>query len=199
MVYKTHFNIVRHINRCKFNNNSGYIHRTENNIYEYVVLKSVTNIILNMNKLSLSLLLAGIGLIVALTAFAKDEKPTTVKKEVFPSKIETFVETNIPNGTIIRYKHEGDKMEVKCNDHTELCFNKDGECIKMENENGLNQHLIAHLPDVATAYLKNNYNNVAVSEIEMKSYGFKVELKTSPNDCDIWFNKDGSVKKECDY
>ena len=43
MVYKTHFNIVRHINRCKFNNNSGYIHLPENNIYEYVVLKIINS------------------------------------------------------------------------------------------------------------------------------------------------------------
>ena len=152
-----------------------------------------------MNKLSLSLLLAGVGLIIALTSFANGEKTKSAPKEVFPSKIETFVETNIPDGEIVKYEHEGDKMKVKCNDHTELCFSKEGECVKMENENGLNQHLIAHLPDAATAYLKNNYNNIAVTEIEKKSYGFKVELKTSPNECDIWFNKDGSVKKDCDY
>ena len=42
-------------------------------------------------------------------------------------------------------------------------------------------------------------NNIAVTEIEMKSYGFKVGLRTSPNECDIWFNKDGSVRKDCDY
>ena len=152
-----------------------------------------------MNKLSLSLLLAGVGLIAALTAFATDEKTTSSKKEVFPSKIEAFVEANIPNGEIVKYKHEGDKMEVKCNDHTELCFSKDGDCVKMGNENGLNPHLIAHLPQAATVYLKNNYNNIAVTEREKKSYGFKVELRTSPNECDIWFNKDGSVKKDCDY
>ena len=152
-----------------------------------------------MNKLSLSLLLAGVGLIVALTAFATDDKGNNSKKEAFPSKIESFVVANIPNGEIVKYKHDGDKMEVKCNDHTELCFNKDGDCIKMENENGLNQHLIAHLPSAASTYLKNNYNNIAVTEIEMKSYGFKVGLRTSPNECDIWFNKDGSVKKDCDY
>ena len=152
-----------------------------------------------MNKLSLSLLLAGVGLIAVLTAFATDGKTKSDKKEVFPSKIESFVETNIPNGEIIKYKHEGDKMEVKCNDHTELSFNKEGDCSNMENENGLNQHLIAHLPEPATTYLKNNYNNIAVTEIEKKSYGFKVELRTSPNECDILFNKDGSVRKECDY
>lgn len=175
------------------------MHLTGNNIYKYVVLSGVTNIIKNMNKLSLSLLLAGVGLIVVLTAFATDDKTKSGKKEVFPSKIELFVETNIPNGEIVKYKHDGDKMEVKCNDHTELCFDKDEECIKMENENGLNQHLIAHLPESATLYLKNNYNNIAVTEIEKKSYGFKAKLMTSPNECEIWFNKDGSVRKECDY
>ena len=68
-----------------------------------------------MNKLSLTLLLAGVGLIAALTAFATDDKTKSSKKEVFPSKIESFVEMNIPNGEIIKYKYEGDKMEVKCN------------------------------------------------------------------------------------
>ncbi|MBR5532259.1 MAG: PepSY-like domain-containing protein [Bacteroidales bacterium] len=153
-----------------------------------------------MNKLSLSLLLAGVGLIIALTAFAGDDKDKSKTKEVFPSKIETFVEQNIPDGRIVKFNHDGEKMEVKCNDHTELCFNSDGECIKIENDkNGINPKLIGHLPNAAVIYLKNNYNNVAITEIEKKSYGFKVELRTSPNDCDIWFNNDGSVRKECDY
>ena len=152
-----------------------------------------------MNRLSLILLLVGTGLIVALTTIAADSKTKSNTQEVFPSKIEAFIEANIPDGKIVKYKHEGDKMEVKCNDHTELYFSKDGECVKMENKNGLNPHLIAHLPEAATTYLKNNYNNIAVIEIEKKSYGFKVELRTSPNECEIWFNKDGSVKKDCDY
>ena len=75
-----------------------------------------------MNKLSLSLLLAGVGLIIALTSFANGEKTKSAQKEVFPSKIEAFIKTNIPDGEIVKYEHEGDKMKVKCNDHTELCF-----------------------------------------------------------------------------
>ncbi len=153
-----------------------------------------------MNKLSLSLLLVGIGMIVALTTFASEDKSENETKEVFPSKIESFVTENIPHGKIVKFKHENDKMEVKCSDGTEVYFNHNGEWIKIENEKtGLNEHLIAHLPNAAVLYLKNNYNKVAVLEIEKKSYGYKVELKTSPNECDIWFNSDGSVKKDCDY
>lgn len=153
-----------------------------------------------MNRLSLSLLLVGIGMIVALTTFASEEKNKNDGREVFPSKIESFVTENIPDGKIVKFKHENDKMEIKCNDGTEVCFNHNGEWIKMENDKtGLNAHLIAHLPNSAVLYLKNNYNKVAVSEVEKKSYGYKVELKTSPNECDIWFNSDGSVRKEGDY
>ena len=153
-----------------------------------------------MNRLSLSLLLVGIGMIVALTTFASEEKNRNDGREVFPSKIESFVTENIPQGKIVKFKHENDKMEIKCNDGTEVCFNHNGEWIKMENDKtGLNAHLIAHLPNSAVLYLKNNYNKVAVSEVEKKSYGYKVELKTSPNECDIWFNSDGSVRKEGDY
>ncbi len=153
-----------------------------------------------MNRLSLSLLLVGIGMIVALTTFASEEKNKNGGSEVFPSKIESFVTENIPQGKIVKFKHENDKMEIKCNDGTEVCFNHNGEWIKMENDKtGLNAHLIAHLPNSAVLYLQNNYNKVAVSEVEKKSYGYKVELKTSPNECDIWFNSDGSVRKEGDY
>lgn len=153
-----------------------------------------------MNRLSLILLLVGMGLIVALTSIAADSKTKCNNREVFPSKIQSFVEENVPNGKIVKFEHDDHKIKVKCNDHTELYFNLDGECIKMENETkGLNKHLINHLPNAAVLYLDNNYNKVAVTEIEKKSYGYKVELRTSPNECEIWFNKDGSVKKEGDY
>ena len=119
-----------------------------------------------MNRLSLSLLLVGIGMIVALTTFASEEKNRNDGSEVFPSKIESFVTENIPQGKIVKFKHENDKMEIKCNDGTEVCFNHNGEWIKMENDKtGLNAHLIAHLPNSAVLYLKNNYNKVAVSEV----------------------------------
>lgn len=144
--------------------------------------------------------MAGVGLITALTVFASDAKKSVDNREVFPKVITTFVKQNIPDAKIIKFEHEEHKMEVKCSDNTKLCFNHHGECVRMKNEKeGLNSKLIAHLPASAVLYLKNNFNGVAVTEIEKKSYGFKVELRTSPNECEIWFNKDGSVKKECDY
>lgn len=160
----------------------------------------VTNKFIFMNKLNFKLLLVGLGMMCILCVFAAATYDKNGNKEIFPKEITTFVKDNLPNEKIVKYEYDDGKIKVKCSDWTKLTFNRNLECIKMENDKqGLTQTLVSHLPNPAVLYLKTNYNGITITEIEHKSYGYKVELRTSPNDCEILFNKDGSVKKECNY
>ena len=139
-----------------------------------------------MKKLLLSIL--AFTLLLPFTAKADNERP--IPPEQLPEAAKTFIKKTFPEIAIVYAEIETEgqrtKYEVRLNDGTEIDFNGAGEWDKVDCK--YKAVPAALVPEAVAKYVKANFANAFITQIDKEPYGWDIELNT---DLDLMFSADG--------
>src|SRR5699024_4641471 len=107
-----------------------------------------------------------------------------------PKQIKKYVQKHFPDNTIVKAEMEKEilgpvEYEVKLNNRTEIEFD-DTKMVKIESHSELPGSVI---PDKIAAYVKSNYPNNYIIQIEIEHNRRGVELN---DDLELIFDKNGN-------
>lgn len=110
--------------------------------------------------------------------------------QAVPEAVSAFVKQYFPNATItgveIDNEHGGTEYDIYLSDGTQIDFDVNNQWDKVEcHTNGVPAALV---PQAIATYVKNNYQNLAITKINKEYHGYEIELA---NGLDLNFDKSG--------
>ena len=110
--------------------------------------------------------------------------------EQLPAVVSTFVQSNFPGKKIIYAEKDGRSFECRLDEGTKVEFTKLGEWQKVDCR--LNAVPEGIVPEAIKTYVKSNFPNAFITQIEKDRRGYDVELS---NKLDLKFSLDGMLLK----
>lgn len=128
-------------------------------------------------------------LVIPSVTFA-DDIPVPVAQ--LPEAVKTFVQKTFPELTIVYAEKDnevgGAKYEIRLSDGTKVEFDRKLKWEKIDcNVNPVPEALV---PTAIDAYVKANYPNTIITQIDKERNGYEIELS---NDIELKFNKKGQL------
>lgn len=103
-----------------------------------------------------------------------------IPAERLPHAAKTFIKKQFPNAKIEYAERESDGYDCRLDNGIEIEFNLKGVWTKMDGS--VRTTLPASvIPHGIYNYVKTNYPNLGITEIEKGRYGYKVELESKYN------------------
>ena len=111
--------------------------------------------------------------------------------QAVPEAVTAFVKQYFPNATIagveVDNEHGGMEYDIYLSDGTQIDFDANNQWDKVEcHTSGVPAALI---PQAIATYVKNNYQNLAITKIDREFRGYEIELS---NGLDLSFDKSGN-------
>lgn len=132
-----------------------------------------------MKKIGLIL----VTLVLALTTACADDR--IVSPESLPQKAKDFIAANFAGKTVQYVEKEFNEYEVQLNDRTEIKFKGNGEWETIKSYEGVP---VAVLPSSLTSYVKTNFADAKIVEVERDLNRIEIKLSTG---MEVFFDKDG--------
>lgn len=107
-----------------------------------------------------------------------------------PALLTTFVQSNFPGKNLIYAEKDGRSFECRLDEGTKMEFNKLGEWTKVDCN--LQAVPTGIIPAAIQTYVKSNFPNAFVTQIEKVRRGYEVELS---NKLDLLFSPEGALLK----
>lgn len=127
-----------------------------------------------------------LALMISAACFA-DSAPNPIPVDRLPQAARAFVKEKFPKATIVSAERELDAYECMLDNGIEIEFNLKGVWLKLDGS--VRTALPASvIPVNINKYVKENYPEFDITEIEKGRYGFKVELS---NKLKLKFNRHG--------
>jgi hypothetical protein len=127
-----------------------------------------------------------LALLISAACFA-DSDPNPIPVDRLPQAARAFVKEKFPKATIVSAERELDAYECVLDNGIEIEFNLKGVWLKLDGS--VRTALPASvIPVNINKYVKENYPEFDITEIEKGRYGFKVELS---NKLKLKFNRHG--------
>ena len=132
-----------------------------------------------MKKIGLIL----VTLVLALATVSADDR--IVSAESLPQKAKDFIAANFAGKTVQYVEKEFNEYEVQLNDRTEITFKGNGEWESIKSYEGVP---VAVLPSSLTSYVKTNFADAKIVEVERDLNRIEIKLSTG---MEVFFDKDG--------
>lgn len=132
-----------------------------------------------MKKIGLIL----VTLVLALTTACADDR--IVSPESLPQKAKELIAVHFPGKTVQYVEKEFNEYEVQLSDRTEITFKGNGEWESIKSYEGVP---VAVLPSSLTSYVKTNFTDAKIVEVERDLNRIEVKLSTG---MEVFFDKDG--------
>lgn len=118
-----------------------------------------------------------LALMMSAVCFA-DDNP--IPAENLPKAAKSFIQKKFPNAKVEYAEREHDGFECMLDNGIELEFNRKGEWIKIDGSvrTALPEAVV---PEPISKYVKQNYPELKITEIEKGRYGYKVEMSNKYN------------------
>jgi len=127
-----------------------------------------------------------------LMSWSEDDNDRRIEFSALPANAQSFITTHFPDISVSVVKEDNDSYDVYMVDGYEIEFNREGEWDSVDgNRKALPESFLNTLPAGITDYVKANYADVFIEEVDKESWGFEVGLN---NDVDLMFNTDGSFR-----
>ena len=110
--------------------------------------------------------------------------------EQLPAVVNTFVQSNFPGKKIIYAEKDGRTFECRLDEGTKMEFNKLGEWTKVDCHAASVPEAI--VPAAIKTYVKSNFPNALITQIEKVRRGYDIELS---NKLDLTFSPEGALLK----
>lgn len=111
--------------------------------------------------------------------------------QAVPEAINTFVQQYFPGATIARFEtdseHSGLEYDIYLSDGSEIDFDVNNQWDQVECRTKAVP--AALIPKAIATYVKNSYQNTAISKINKEPYGYEIELV---NGLDLNFDRSGN-------
>lgn len=148
--------------------------------------------VLNFNLLLVLLFVA----VIVISCGKDHDGDRRVSPDTLPESGQNFISEHFPDITISYLERnnsadeDGVLYEAYLTNGFEVDFSTEGVWINVDGgRNAILASILALLPEALNTYLAQTYPNVAVVEVQKKTYGYKIELI---NDVDLKFNSDGA-------
>ena len=146
-----------------------------------------------MNK-KLYLLPLLLAMVCVCIIVACDNPKKTISYNELPSPSKSFIESYFNPQSLQRIVHDvkDNEYKVYTTDGNEIIFDKFGSWKDIETQPGsFPGEILKLLPAPLTQYLSETYPNHQIVELSKESYGYKVDLASTPT-TEIKFKADGS-------
>ena len=123
-------------------------------------------------------------------AQAQQAAPAATTQQAVPDAVNAFVKQYFPNATIVGVEtdneHGGMEYDIYLSDGTEVDFDTSNQ---WDNVDCHTKAVPAALvPQAIATYVKNNYQNMAITKINKEYHGYEIELS---NGLDLNFDRSG--------
>lgn len=129
------------------------------------------------------------ALLIGAVVFMSCDDDEVISEADLPALSKTFLSTHFSGVNVSRIEKERDNYSVHLANRIEVDFNKEGEWIEVDGEDGVVIPTGFILPKIV-AYVDDQYKDNDFNGIEKKTYGFDVDLVRG--DIDLVFDKDGN-------
>ncbi|SMG43975.1 PepSY-like domain-containing protein [Sphingobacterium psychroaquaticum] len=129
------------------------------------------------------------ALLIGAVVFMSCDDDEVISEADLPALSKTFLSTHFSGVNVNRIEKERDNYSVHLANRIEVDFNKEGEWIEVDGEDGVVIPTGFILPKIV-AYVDDQYKDNDFNGIEKKLHGFDVDLVRG--DIDLVFDKDGN-------
>ena len=124
------------------------------------------------------------------TAMAQPQQATAQTAQGLPEAITAFLQKHFPGATVARVETDNEygglEYDLTLNDGTEVDFDASNRCEKVDCK--VKAVPAALVPASIASYVKSNYQSLPITKIDIKPYGYEIELS---NGLDLNFNNNG--------
>lgn len=129
---------------------------------------------------------------VVMSSCSDDDDDRIISVTDLPSNAQQFLQTHFPDVKTSRVEEDNDSYDVYLSNGYEVDFDKKGEWDNVDGNNKvLPESFLLTLPSGIIEYVKANYSNNFIDEVDKEINGYEVGLN---NNVDLLFNSDGTFR-----